>query len=287
MGRAIVAISADHHSGHPFGLFPGESWQLVSGENPLYANPWQLLMGRHWTECWTRIGEMRQGARLIVVTAGDSIEGDHHSITELHTYRLDEQERMFVASMRAGLELASFNTRGGDILRCLSGTVVHDGMGGSSAERIARMLISSREDLPLDGAMLRRHLLLSVNGVLFDIAHQGFSLGQRHWTRSNTMRAYLHSRWMDCLEHGMPMPRYIIRAHKHTAGHAILENAEGKTVVEGWLMPAWKLKDEYIYQVEPEAVSTIGLLVFEVLENGESTPYRMVMRVDQDNTEIL
>jgi len=285
--RAVMAITADHHSGHPFGLFPGDSWELASGGNPLHANSWQRLLWDHWLGCWTQVGRLRRGARLIVVTAGDSIEGDHHETTELCTARIDEQERMFVACLRMGLRLARFDTGRGDVLRCLGGTPAHDGNGNSSAERIARMILGVKPDDKLDGAVLRKRLLLDINGCLYDIAHRGYTLGGRTWTRTNSMRAYLLSRWLECLQHGLAMPRHVIRAHRHTAGYASLENDDGETVAEAWLMPCWKLKDEYVYQIKPESVGTIGLLAFEVGEDGTSTPHRMVMRAEQDETEML
>lgn len=281
--RKVLAIVADDHVGHPLALPPDpDGWELEDG-NHLETNGWQRTIWSHWIECWQRVGDLRKGGELIVVHAGDAVEGVHHGTVQLATQRIDEQERMHVAAMRAGLKLAKWDRRK-DKLIYLAGTAAHVGQGNSSTERIARALLETEG---LDGRVIRDRLYASVNGVLVDVAHRGYRLGGREWTRTNSMRAYLLSQWLASLKAKRAMPRYVVRAHQHTFGYACLEDDDGQTVSEGWLMPAWKLKDEYVSSFAPEAVCSIGMLAFVIEPAGSAHAHAMTMRCEQDVVEEL
>lgn len=281
MSRATVVILADDHCGSPLGLFPGDVWELEDG-NAVHPNAWQQTLWTHLLDCAARVAELRRGGRLVVIHAGDAVEGVHHGTTQLLSTRPDEQERLHVAAMREFLRLIGWR-RQRDRLIYLAGTEAHAGSGNSSTERIARQLLDTDD---LDGGVVRSRLVGRIEGVLFDVAHRGYALGGRSWTRSNSMRAYLESRWNDALKHGQAMPRYVVRAHRHTYGYAELWDDEGATVSEAFLMPSFKLRDDYAYALAPEAVSSIGLLAFRV-EDGAGRPYPLLMRCDQDVVEEL
>lgn len=281
--RKTLAIVADDHHGHPFAMPPNQyGWETVDG-NYIENNEWQDLLWQHWAPSWQRVSDLRRGGQLIIVHAGDPIEGDHHGIVQLITQRIDEQERMHISAMRTALELAKFNKRR-DKLIYLSGTEAHTGAGNSSTERIMRALLDIDD---LDGSAILHRLYRTINGVLFDIAHHGYRLGGREWTRTNSMRAYLTSTWFSALKRRRPMPRYIVRAHRHTFGYASLEDDDGKTISEAYLMPAWKLRDDYVASFAPEAISSIGLLVFVMEDDGRSSAHPLLMHVEQDAIEEL
>lgn len=278
--RKTVVIVADDHSGHPFALPPtADGWEKADG-NFEGNNEWQDLLWKHWISYWRRVGDLRMDGPLIVVHAGDAVEGSHHGIVQLITSRIDEQERMHISSMRTGLQLAGFDARR-DTLIYLSGSEAHTGVGNASTERIMRALLDVEK---LDGACIRYRLYATVNGVLFDVAHHGYRLGSREWTRTNAMRAYLSSTWTSCLKRKRQMPRYVVRAHRHTYGHASLEDDDGNIVSEAFLMPAWKLRDDHVASFAPEAIASIGLLAFTVDEDSRSQKYPMVMSLDPDST---
>lgn len=282
--RKVLTIIADTHVGHPFAL-PGtaDGWETVDG-NFIANNEFQDELFRFWLESGRWVADLRRHAELIVVHAGDANEGVHHGTVQLVTQRVDEQERMFVTAQREWLAAAKFNPRR-DRQLFLHGTApAHAGIGNSSTERIARALLGTDD---LDGTVILPRLYKTVNGVLFDIAHKGYRLGGREWTRTNAMRAYLQSRWITALKAGQPLPRYFVRAHNHTFGYAALEDDDGATLSEGFLMPAWKLKDEYVYSLAPEAVSSIGVLAFTLEPDGSSRAHKLLMRLAQERIEEL
>lgn len=282
--RKVLSVTADKHVASPFALPPnGESWNYVDG-GPKRISGFQEQIWNHWEDYWRWIGDMRKGAELIVLDLGDPIEGKHHGIVELLTSRIDEQERMHICAMQEALYLAKFNPKR-DKLIYLDGTPAHCGEGNSSTERIARALLKTER---LDGDVVRPYFLARINGGdLFDAAHKGFKLGSREWTKTNSMRAYLTSRWFTSLKNKQPMPRHILRAHFHQFGHASVEDDAGMAVSEAWAMPAWKIKDEYIYEFAPEAMSNIGGLAFTIDNNGHSTAHKLLMQVVQDEVQEL
>lgn len=282
--RKVLTIIADTHVGHPFAL-PGapDGWETADG-NFIENNDLQNELWRFWLEAGRWVADLRRHAQLIVVHAGDATEGVHHGTVQLVTQRIDEQERMFVAAQRAWLTEAKYNPRR-DRQVFLHGTApAHAGPGNSSTERVARALLDTDD---LDGTVILPRLYKTVNGVLFDIAHKGYRLGGREWTRTNAMRAYLQSRWITALKAGQPLPRYFVRAHNHTFGYAALEDDDGATLSEGFLMPAWKLKDEFVYTIHPEAVASIGVLAFAVADDGTSRAHKLLWRLEQERIEEL
>lgn len=281
--RKVIAIVSDDHSGHPFALPPSEDgWESADGQW-IETNDWQKIIWNHWCESWDRVADYRRGGQLIVVHAGDAVEGVHHGSVQLVTQRIDEQERMHIAAMREGLRRSKWRSKR-DRLIYIAGTRTHVGEGNSSTERIVRDLLGVDE---LDGTEVRQRLLASANGQLFDIAHKGYALGGRSWTRTNSMRAWLESYWEDSLKHKVTMPRYVVRGHRHTYGYSELCDDAGVTVSEAFLMPSWKLVDDYVRSFAAEAVASIGMLVFVVEDNGTTHHYPLLMRCEQDTVEEL
>lgn len=279
--KTTVIIIADDHAGSPLGLFPGERWELEDG-NCLMPNDWQATLRSHFLDCAAHVADWRRGGRLILIHAGDAVEGIHHSNTQLLTCRVDEQERMHVANMREFMGLVKFNRRS-DQLIYLAGTEAHTGAGNSSTERIVRTLLNKEE---LDGREIRLRLHVDIDGVLFDVAHEGFRVGGREWTRTNSMRAYLESNWSACAKHGLRVARYIVRAHMHTFAHAQAEDRHGNIVTEAFLMPSFKLPDDYAKMKVQDAIGSIGVLPF-VIRDGQPSWHRCLMTCDPFPIEVL
>jgi hypothetical protein len=279
--KTTVVIIADDHAGSPAGLFPGENWELEDGNN-LEPNDWQDTLRGHFLDCAAQVADWRRGGRLIVIHAGDATEGVHHGNVQLLTTRIDEQERMHIAAMGEFLSLVKFNRRS-DQLIYLAGTEAHTGTGNSSTERIVRALLKKDE---LDGREVRIKLFADIDGVLFDVAHKGFRLGAREHTRVNSIRAYLESRWSGCAKRGLPVPRYVIRAHMHTFAHIPLEDLQGHMITEGFLMPSFKLPDDYAGMEVQEAIGSIGVLPFTI-RDGVPAWHRCLMTCDPFPVEVL
>lgn len=280
MKRTMIIFVNDLHVGHPFALCPA-TWVLHDG-NVFTPNALQVQIRAHWLACWQRIGEQRKGARLVVVYVGDLVEGLHHDTTQVVTPRIDTQEAMAIAVIEEGLRLAHFKNRG-DQLRFVTGTPAHDGNGLQSIERIARNVL----DCDGDGRASRDHLLLSIDGLLIDVAHQpGSGPGARAQTYGNAFQNWLKSVYYESLETGRPCPRVVVRAHYHTYLKREVCNLAGDVVLTGYILPAWKLKDEYVYRRQAHALASIGMLSITV-QDGRMNDDVQRISITQDHIEVL
>jgi len=275
----IVVFVNDLHVGHPFAICPA-SWVLHDG-NVFTPNELQQQIRAHWVDCWRDIKVLRKGKKLIVIPVGDLVEGLHHDSTQIITMRQDTQEAMAIAVLEEGMKLAGF--RRGDQIRFVTGTPAHDGNGLQSVERIARAIFETNDD----GRLSSDRLLLRIGGHLFDIAHQpGSGTGNRAWTHGNPFQAWLKSLYYQALETGQEPPRYVIRAHHHTYLRREAHNMAGETVVTGYILPAWKLKDEFVYRRQAQALSSIGMLALSV-HNGQVAEHLKRITITQDHIEEL
>ena len=275
----IVVFVNDLHVGHPFAICP-TSWVLHDG-NVFTPNELQRQIREHWVASWQNIKSLRKGKKLIVITVGDLVEGLHHESTQIITMRQDTQEAMAIAVLEEGMKLAGF--RRGDQIRFITGTPAHDGNGLQSVERIARSILETNDD----GRLSNDRLLLRIGGYLFDIAHQpGSGTGNRAWTYGNPFQAWLKSLYYQALETRREPPRYVIRAHHHTYLKREAHSMSGDTVVTGYILPPWKLKDEFVYKRQAQALSSIGMLALSI-HNGQVTEHLSCIPIVQDHIEEL
>ncbi|MFA6046842.1 MAG: hypothetical protein WC718_17805 [Phycisphaerales bacterium] len=272
---------ADDHAGSPQGLFPGEVWDREDGEE-LRPKGFQVTLRQHFLDCAYQVRDLRLGGRLIIVHAGDAVEGAHHGTVQLLTQRIDEQERMHVENMSEFMKLTYWDKQT-DQLIYLAGTEAHCGSGNSSTERIVRALLDKEK---LDGREVRMKLVADIDGVLFDVAHKGFRLSSRDWLRTNAMRASLESRHSACAKAGQRLPRYVIRAHMHTFAHAAIEDKQGTVISEAFLLPAFKLPDDYALIEVQEAVGSIGVLPITI-HDGRPEWHKALMTCDPIPLEVL
>jgi hypothetical protein len=281
--RTVVAVASDLHAGSPFAVCPAR-WRYPTG-TPFHPNELQQVILAHWCACWANVAKLRKGARLIVIVAGDVIEGLHHESTQIETSRVDVQEQWAVAIIESGLELAKFNNRG-DRVYFVSGTPAHDGNGGQSLERVARAVL----DLDANDSTRASHdiLRLSVNGVRFDVTHKpGSGPGSRAHTLGNAFHGWLRSLYFSALEEGQLPPRYVLTAHHHNYLRRDVHATRGHVAMTGIICPSWKIKDEYVYRVAPFALSSIGMLAFDVLPDGAVQEHVWLLPVTQDAVEEL
>lgn len=258
-------------------------WTLHDG-NEFSPNPLQQIIDEHWRATFERIGQLRRGRRLIIVQAGDAIEGLHHDTTQVITRRTDTQEAMAVAVLEEALALARWSARRGDVLRFVTGTPAHDGPGAASLERVARQVTGYTGDKRQTTDLWKS----SVHGVTFNVAHRpGSGPGTRNWVRGNAFQGWLRSLYLDALEAGQAPPRYVIRAHRHSYIERYVHNGAGEIVTTGYILAPWKVKDEYVYQVAAEAVASIGALVIEVDGDGASRAQCWRISLEQDPIEEL
>jgi hypothetical protein len=277
--HTTVAFLNDLHVGHPFAVCPA-TWTLHDG-NPFTPNPLQHIIRSHWLNCWDWIADLRQGGRLVVVTVGDLIEGLHHDTTQVITSRIDTQEDMAVGLLEEGLARVKF-TRG-DKIRWITGSPAHDGPGAASVERIARRVMDNTED----GRLSQERWRGRVDDILFDVAHHpGAGPGSRAWLYGNAFQGWLRSLYFTALESGAPVARYVMRAHRHTFMRRTVESYTGDTVMTGFLLPGFKLKDEHVYLRAADALSSIGMVAV-VIRDGCAVDMWKTIPVEQDPVEEL
>lgn len=279
----IVVISADKHSGSSLGLIKAGIFAYHDGGsyNPSYL---QGLLWAQYDECLDQIAKMRKGKRLIWVENGDVCEGIHHNTTQLVSARRDEHER--IATDILDYTFTKLDFARGDLAYMTAGTEEHGGAGSQSENNVAKDMGFVPQYAKSSGVQYRYtwdRLMLDVNGILFDVSHHGASSGQRAWTTENSLRFIVKSTYFTCLETKTRIPRYWIRSHMHRyVRSGIYEGAHGK--IEGFISPSFQFKTGYAYKIASGQLSDIGMLVFEVSENGESKEYPMVATYEQDKT---
>lgn len=286
--RTILTVPADTHAGSEVGLMPPGPWQLEGG-GTYQPNTAQQTLNKIWTEAWERVAQIRSGARLVVVHAGDAVEGIHRKNVQSWTTRLAEMERCHVECMDQALKIAGYDSGGGDRIYYVKGTPYHVGAGGVSEEKIARDLdgcipmIEPRDEK--GGRYLWDRVLLDINGVLFDIAHHGGGLSRLPWNKSGPLRSRLNQAYWRSLEAGLQIPDYWIRAHMHQAAHDVL--VAGKHTINGYICPALQSKTEYGYKVATDLLATLGMLIFEITREGQVVDHSLVIELREEQIEVL
>lgn len=282
MLTTIVAVVSDMHTGSVVGIMP-RAWQAYDG-HVIQQNPLQEILYAQWLECWEAVRQLcnaNPDAKLIVVNAGDPVDGDHHETTELTTQRIDEQERMHVALMQEALKTVHFD-HVADELYYIAGTPAHGGIGATSEERIVRALLG---DIASGGTRALRVLRRRVNGVLFEVAHQGARPGRTRLTKGNGLRNYLNNEYITRLERQEELPRWLLFGHYHTFEHAYIERYDGVSMIDGFLLPCFSFKSDYIQSLAPNAYADIGMWI-GVIDDQHATSWHCELLSTRQETII-
>ena len=260
MRKTILAFPADTHCGSTVGLIRDKAWQLDDGGS-YHPSKAQRIIWRQWVECWDTVKRLRDpDDRVIITMMGDAVDGKHHDTSELITQRVEEQERIFIDAMDFALKHVDFDGDK-DILQFISGTPAHVGEMAQSERRIS-------EDMEARGLFPR--LKIEVDGVRFDLAHDGLSVGSRAWTDDNTLRSVIKSILFQNLLYKQEVPRYFIRAHRHQFIPA--EYERGTYRIDGFVCPCFQLKTSYgnSFTASSSKPPDIGMLIVVVEEDGSS-----------------
>ena len=281
----VVALISDMHTGSSCALCP-LSWNLMEG-GTYRASPGQRIIHRLWVKSARKVKECREEAkekkRLVVILNGEPIDGNHHGTAQLITILPKEQVSMAISLLDEWLGIAEFDSKRGDCMFLVRGTSAHE--RGEHINDIGRDIEGvvpykpDTSDKQKDGRYNWQKLRRTVNGVLFDIAHHGFSRGSRAWTRSNSIRWALTSIYLTCIEKKLPVPNYVIRSHKHYFTYdALFRNG---VTMWGFLTPAWQLKTNFGHMVAAnDPLNTIGMIYFDVLASGASQHYKEILEIE-------
>lgn len=254
--KTILLFPADTHSGSTVGLMRNQPWQLDTGGtyNPSKV---QRIIWRQWIECLDIVKSLG-GDRYIVTVMGDAVDGKHHETSELITTRVEEQERIFVDAMDWSLKYIDFDDDK-DVLQFIAGTPAHTGEMAQSERRIC-------EDMGGRGVYDR--LKFSVDGVRFDIAHDGAGYGGRAWTDDSGFHSMIKSMLYQSLLTDNEPPNFIIRAHRHRFTPTHYER--GAYSVDGFICPSMQFKSSYNYRVTSMSneLPDIGMLIV-IVDDGK------------------
>ena len=275
----LFVFCADTHCGSSMGLIKPEPFPLHDGGeyNP---GPTQLLIWRVWEAAWEKVAKERKGRKLIIVHAGDAVEGMHHQTTQVVSSRLEEHEQIHLDCMDWAMQKSKFDEKKGDAIYYISGTEEHAGNGSRSEETIAGDLDGV---VPMnDNRKTWDHIRKSVNGVGFDVSHHGANLGNTPLTEENGMYQKLKAIYFDSLNYKQPLPNFWIRAHLHRFAHVRYDGIQGS--IDGFVLPSFQMKTGYVYKrfngrTPP---SDLGLVWVYVDADGGSRWDRCLHRVDQD-----
>jgi len=302
--RTVIAIPADTHCGSTLGLMTPKPL-VVSDENTISPSPAQKIIWKQWEHNWQAVAEERRKSRLIIVQAGDPVEGMHHESPQIMTMREDEHVTIAIHCYDWALRKAKFDSGKGDRYYQIAGTEAHGGVGSRAEEALARdfrnkgdktngvvpvwekQVFDDDEDQDIiQGKYTWGGLRRKVNGVLFDIAHHGASVGSRAWTTANQLQNTIKSIYWECLNNKKEIPRYWIRAHYHQYVHAYYEDKQG--IIEGFVLPSFQLPgSNYVrrYKGNSLMLADIGMVYWVVEEDGRSYFKPDYITVESDKVE--
>lgn len=291
--RTVIAFPSDTHCGSTLGLIPPEPFQLHEG-GEYRPSKAQKIIWDQWAHNWEIIKKERKNSNLIIVHGGDIVEGMHHDTTQITSSRIEEHESIGQSCMDFAMRKSGFNPDKGDKYYQISGTEVHAGNGSSSEERVAKDLdgvipvyekdVFDDEGIHKNGRYTWDRLLRTTNGVLFDIAHHGGSVGQRAWTTENALYNKIKSIYWECVESSLPIPRYWIRAHFHT--YVKTEYAGKRGTITGIMLPGFQIKTEYVYRKNGHAMKPADVGMVWVVIETDGTSHYHVDKIEVAQEEI-
>ena len=250
MKPAITSIVGDTHIGSTTALcLPEWSWDsgVIDQEGkPIMASykssKEQAWIYDNWLGYWEYVKKLAGSKyRIVTIHVGDVVEGDHHHTVQAIP-NVEDQESLAVEILKPIANL-------GD-LYIIRGTSAHSGDMSRSEVRVAK---------ELGAKQCVFELLLSINGIVLDVAHHGRA-SKRDWTSSAAGMAA--EAVLDAAKAGRQIPRYVFRGHNHIVD----DSGEKIETTRAIALPAWQLRTEFGYRVSPGKRSDIGGVI--ILPDG-------------------
>jgi hypothetical protein len=209
--RRVVLGLADVHGGHTLGLLSPEAVLIRDNPRTGQAMEWRPppteVQDRLWRIYQQHIRQVIEFAgddEVIAFHVGDLTWGTVHPNGEIPGITYEEQQDIGLANL---LPVATIPTLA--VLRLISGTYahVHDSAEAKVAHRLA-----ARTGKDVDSL---HHPRVSIDGVIFDVAHHGPHPGTRDWLRGNVALYYLRDRVYRDRREGKEPARVYLRGHYH------------------------------------------------------------------------
>jgi hypothetical protein len=268
----LILLIPDIHAGSPVALYPNEVLPLLNG--PRGPSALQAEIHRHWIEVleYTALAKKEQNARLVVVVAGDLVEGVHHGSQEIISPYLTDHQKIAEYLIREAKRITNYDT-----IYFLDGTPAH---AGENEYNLAEVLQGERY---APGKFTWPILKKRVYNNLVYIAHQGPASG-RGMSAGNPLRNKIKSNCYEFLTNDEPIPDYMIFAHYHVHQHERVEI--GNKTIDGYLLPSWKLIDNYVSRINPFAFSNIGAMLM-TCKDSAITCEMLTIHIQQDKIGVL
>lgn len=268
--KTVITFMCDMHSGSPFALFPDKQMQFKSCNHS--PTPLQKIIYRQFMEACEHIQDAKRGARHVVINLGDAIEGMHHDSKEYITPYLFEQKMIHTELMN------EFGKRAGwDKLYYIDGTPAH---AGEAEFDIARKL--GAEPCGESSTWPELRGMIDGSNTLLWAAHHGTAAG-KELSRGNSLRNKLREIYYESQAEGKAHPDLVVYADRHEHRHEQFER--GKSMIHGFLAPAWKVKDGYTYKVAAFSDPNVGALVVTI--DDEIKHKFLTLEVEQDRTVTI
>lgn len=287
---AVVVCLADTHGGSALGLMaPGtQLYQEPVGNEPApaYTPPLTATQTYLWEIYQADVDYVRTiaaGRPVVVYHNGDICQGLKYP-QQLVTTRLADQVRIATNNMRVWFDTPGLNLAA---LRLVFGTAAHN-FGEASACLLIHEQLTAL--YPRADIQVVRHAYATIAGVEFDVAHHGPTPGVRNWTVGNQLRFYARSMVADCVAHGWPIPRVIVRAHYHTyCPETVLVMVAGQEyLIDVVVLPSYCSLTEYAQQATRSGfVISNGLVAWEVAAGQVIKKHARVRAVDLRTKEEL
>jgi len=264
--RRIVLFLAVTHAGHQLALCNPDTLWRDEGERGqlIWVGPTltklQTWLWGQYQEHMGQVLEYAKGDSIVLVHNGDITWGTKYP-EMLVSSRKDVQPTIGYYNLLPWLETENVK----DV--CLiHGTSSHEFGEGSSNIVLANMFSQAFQEKKI---LTSLHLLATVDGVSFDIAHHGPSGGIRNWTTGNQYRHNLRSMMQDDINCGRTPPRLAARAHYHTYVHETVRIPvdKGEIVSDIIMVPGYCGLTHYAVQATRSAYRIqVGMVACEVVD---------------------
>jgi hypothetical protein len=272
-GRRLVLALSDTHGGHRLALLnpatalirEGDAGQAVEWAPVPTAT--QKYLWKVYLEQLAEVRDLAGDDEVLVLHVGDSGWGDKHPEGLLAGITREDQRVIARDNLLPALRLPTVRKA-----RLLSGTLAH--APDDAEARVAAML---QKETGLD-VQAAHHSRLTVDGVLFDVAHHGPHPGSRDWLRGNVALYYLRDRVYRDRRMGRKPARVYLRGHFHEWVEVPFREVwRGKRVAADLvILPSWMSLTWFARRVTQSAPALAhGMAVFEVVDGRlqEIRPY--------------
>lgn len=219
-------------------------------------NKFQQTLAKYWYNFWYEWlpSETRESQNISVVLNGDIIDGVHHNTVNIVTNSVQVQEQMAIDLLSETFKNVPFKI---DRVYFVKGTEAHVSANGQAEERIARAIGAEKNE---NDEYASYQWFLDVDGITMNFAHHISSSSSSAYETSAPMRELING-LIEASQWGQPMPRIIVRSHRHRFVPVEIPSIYGP--LRCVVTPAWQLKTPYVEKVDRMRMPHIGGIILK------------------------